>query len=196
MDESTDSITVSAGHPDDAPELAAISRELLPSYTHLHDENRWGHRFGQGESAERPGLWVLRENNERVVGFVWTDRAMFVDAQIIEPWWCINALAVHPDHEGNGHGSSLLDKVNAAGREVGVALLYGLALPDSVSFWAHKGYTMAKEHEGLKTSSAPRRPPHPPQTIVFKPTSGQRFFVKYLATEPGSVSCGLVPESW
>jgi GNAT superfamily N-acetyltransferase len=181
----------------DIADLAALTRAELPTMTALHDEAGWisHQRFGTGRQPRDSWTVMLRESRAdgELIGFAWVDDAMFVEAGVIEPWWCINALVVEPSRRGQGFGTQLLEAVAMAGRSAGVALLFGQTVPDAVTFWRRSGFTLTEPMEPLITNSPARRVDTDPVNLTLPPGHPDRWFVRYLATEPGSVRSGLVP---
>lgn len=181
----------------DITDLAALTRAELPTMTTLHDEAGWikHRRFGTGRQPRESWTVMLRDNNTegKLIGFAWVDDAMFVEAGTTEPWWCINALAVTPTHRGQRFGTQLVEAVAAAGRRAGVVLLFGQTVPDAVNFWRRSGFTLAGPEEPLVTSAPARRADAESAHFSLPPGNPDRWFVRYLATEPGSVRSGLVP---
>lgn len=184
----------------DIADLAALARAELPTMTVLHDEGDWiSHkRFGTGRQLRESWTVMLRGSRPagELIGFAWVDDAMFVEARVSEPWWCINALVVAPSHRGRGFGTQLLEAVAAAGRSAGVALLFGQTLPNAAPFWRRSGFILAEPLEPLVTSAPARRVDADPTHLTLPPGNPDRWFVRYLATEPGSVRSGLVPTSF
>jgi GNAT superfamily N-acetyltransferase len=183
----------------DIPELAALARAELPEMTALHEEESWRthDRFGDGTRVRGNCTLVLRQSgqNGALVGFVWADMAMRTDFAIEEPWWCINALAVVPAYRGLGLGAALVSSVETAARLAGVVLVYGQSVPEAVDFWRQNDYILAQPGECLKTHKPARRAGSDPVMLTARPGPHDRWFVKYLAETPGSVQCGLLPES-
>ncbi len=184
----------------DIAELAALARAELPTMTALHDEAGWINyqRFGTGHQPRESWTVMLRASRpaKDLVGFAWVDDAIFVEAGVSEPWWCINALAVARSHRGQGFGTQLVEAVAAAGRSAEIALLFGQTVPDAVPFWQRSGFTLAEPLEPLVTSAPARRAAADPTHLRLPPGDPDRWFVRYLATEPGSVRSGLVPASF
>ncbi|NQX37134.1 GNAT family N-acetyltransferase [Herbiconiux sp. VKM Ac-2851] len=198
----SDSVTndfLSIANPADVPELAAIARAELPSMTALHDEQGWQtyNRFGAGSQLWGNCTLILRHGGEDgpASGFIWADSAMHTDSGIEEPWWCINAVAIAPHCRGAGRGTALVSRVTSAARTAGVQLLYGQSVPAAVPFWKKLGFILAGEAEPIRTHSPARRTVGGPVMLTAEPGAGDRWFVKYLATAPGSVSSGLLPVS-
>lgn len=184
---------------DDVAELAALARLELPSMTSLHDEAGWQtfNRFDPGQQVRGNCTFLLRDGGEDgpLIGFIWADDAMYVDRDIVEPWWCINALAIAPQFRGIGRGGALVSAVASAGQLAGVVLLYGQTLPEAVPFWKALDFTLAGDGESIRTHGSARRTTGDPVMWSFQPGPGDRWFVKYLTAVPGSVRSGLVPAS-
>lgn len=184
----------------DIADLAALARAELPTMTALHDEEGWitHQRFGTGRQPRESWTVMLRDSTEEgeLIGFAWVDDAMFVEAGITEPWWCINALAVTPSRRGQGFGTQLVEAMAGAGRSAGVNLLFGQTVPGAVTFWQRSGFTLAEPMEPLVTNNPAGRMNLDPTNLRLQPGHPDRWFVRYLATEPGSVRSGLVPASF
>lgn len=184
----------------DIADLAALARAELPTMTALHDEEGWMtyQRFGAGRQPRESWTVMLRDSTEEgeLIGFAWVDDSMFVEAGITEPWWCINALAVIPSRRGQGFGTQLVEGVADAGRSAGVNLLFGQTVPGAVAFWQRSGFTLAEPMEPLVTNNPAGRMNLGPTNLRLAPGHPDRWFVRYLATEPGSVRSGLVPASF
>ncbi len=184
---------------DDVPELAALARAELPTMTALHGEAGWQtyNRFGNGQRARGNCTFVLRNGGPdgQLIGFVWADDAMYVDYDIVEPWWCVNAVAIAPPFRGMGRGTALIAEVASVGSQAGVVLLYGQSVPTAVAFWEGLGFLLADVGEPLRTSSPARRRAADPAMLTAQPGLGDRFFVKYLTNVPGSVRSALLPMS-
>lgn len=181
----------------DIAELAALARAELPTMTNLHDEGNWARhrRFGTGRQLRGGWTVTLRASHHarELIGFAWVDDAMLVEFGVLEPWWCINALVVAPSHRGRGFGTQLVEAVATAGRSAGVALLFGQTVPDAVPFWRRSGFILGEPLEPLVTNNPARRVDADPANLTLSPGNPDRWFVRYLATEPGSVRSGLVP---
>lgn len=184
----------------DIADLAALARVELPTMTVLHDEEGWitYQRFGTGRQPRESWTVTLRDGHDEgeLIGFAWVDDAMFVEGKVTEPWWCINALAVTPRRRGQGFGTQLVEAVASAGRSAGVSLLFGQTVPGAVTFWQRTGFTVAESMEPLLTNNPARRMNLDPANLRLPPGDPDRWFVRYLATEPGSVRSGLVPASF
>lgn len=120
---------------------------------------------------------------------------MRIDCDIVEPWWCVNALAIDPRFRGKGRGTSLVSEVASAGKLAGVDLLYGQSVPGAVTFWERLGFILAGDGEAIRTHSAAERSTGDRVNLNLKPGPGDRFFIKYLTETPGSVRSGLLPAS-
>lgn len=181
----------------DVPEIAALARAELPSMTSLHSEAGWTNfnRFGRGQQVRGNCTLILRDGGPDgpLIGVIWADDAMYTDHGIAEPWWCINALAIAPQFRGKGRGSALVSEVSAVGAIAGVALLYGQSVPNAVSFWKELGCVLADDGESIGTHKPARRVTGEKVMLMFEPGPGDRFFVKYLTSVPGSVRSGLLP---
>lgn len=165
--------------------------------TALHDEAGWTthQRFGTGRQARESWTVMLRDGpgEGELVGFAWVDDAMFVEARITEPWWCINALVVAPSRRGRGFGTQLVEAVASAGRSAGVTLLFGQTVPSAVTFWQRSSFLLAGPTEPLVTNNPARRMNLDPVDLSLPPGVPDRWFVRYLATGLSSVRSGLAP---
>ncbi|PPI18920.1 hypothetical protein C5D04_00500 [Rathayibacter sp. AY1D2] len=181
----------------DAPELAALARAEMPTMTFLHDPDRWAHRFDTGTSIRSSWTLVLRAGHPsgELIGFSWVDDAMFVDANVVEPWWCINALVVAPEYRRRGYGTGLLKVVLETARAAGAVLVYGQSLPAAIPFWREAGFIIGGEEEALRTHHPARRATGDPVMLTMAPGHSDRWFVKYTVSAKGSVQSGLLPAS-
>lgn len=188
---------VEIGCRHDAPEIAALARDALPSFPALHDEDGWRsfYRFGNGAHPRDNYLLVLRDGGEAgsLAAFVWVDAALAIDHEIQEPWWCINAVAVAPAYRRRGLGRALIDTVAARGREVGVTLLYGLSVASAVPFWQSLGLTVAAEDEALVANRPAHRVTGEEVRMHLDPEQDHRWFVGYLAP-PAETLPVLIPQ--
>jgi GNAT superfamily N-acetyltransferase len=184
---------------DDVPELAALARDRLPSMLALHSEAGWHrfNRFGNGQRARGNCTLVLRDGDERgpLIGFVWTDDAMRVDYGIVEPWWCINALAIAPQYSSTGRGTALVNAVTEAARSAGVVQLYGQTVPTAVDFWMKAGFTVADDAEELRSDYPALSASGDRLRINAASGPGDRWFVKTLLDVPGTKMSLLAPAS-
>jgi len=184
-----------AGTPsvDHIPEMAALARDELPSFSYLHDEERWPNKFGRGERLEDNLLIAACDGMDGpLIGFVWADQAMRVDHGIQEPWWCLNAIAVRPEYRGRGIGKLLVGDIVEAVRAVGVELIYGLAISGSEGFWQHNGFHVADEGERVVSTTPVQRDGANSARLTLPPEKGHRWFLG-CPTAPRSAT--LVPES-
>lgn len=183
--------------PQDAIELAAFARVEMPSMTFLHDADRWSHRFGDGRTIRDSWTLVLRDRSAsgELIGFAWVDDAMFVDAKILEPWWCINAVAVASKHRRRRLGGRLVAEILNAASAAGVVLVYGQSLPAAVEFWQNSGFLVGAEGEPLRAHNAAQRSIGDPVMLTLPPDGSDRWFVRYTTDRPGSVRSGLLPAS-
>lgn len=199
MEEQPDAARLALATPADIARLATLARAELPTMTYLHDRSNWikHRRFGAGRQLRDSWTITLRASRPAgaLIGFAWVDDAMFVEAEVSEPWWCINALVVARSHRGQGFGTLLVEAVADAGRSAGVDLLFGQTVPNAVPFWQKAGFILADPLEPLKTSAPARRVSAEPTNLTLAPGAPDRWFVRYLATEPGSVRSGLIPAS-
>ncbi len=198
MDEYQRGISQALARSQDAIELAALARDEMPSMTFLHDAAEWGHRFGEGRTVRDSWTLALRDRSAsgELIGFAWVDDAMFVDANILEPWWCINAVAVASKYRRRGLGTRLVAHILDAATVAGVVLVYGQSLPTAVAFWQNSGFLVGAEGEPLRTHSAARRSTGDPVMLRLPPDGSDRWFVRYTAVQPGSVQSGLIPASF
>ena len=184
---------------DDVPELAALARDQLPSMTGLHTKKSWRdfNRFGSGQQVRGNCTMLLRDGDENgpLIGFIWADDAMRIDYDIVEPWWCVNALAIAPQYTREGRGAALVAEVVAAAKLAGVVQLYGQTVPAAVPFWKHLGFTIAGHGEALRTYNQARHATGAPIGINAEPGPDDRWFVRYLTDAPGSVNSLLFPAS-
>lgn len=183
----------------DIADLAALARAELPTMTALHDEAGWTtyKRFGTGRQARESWTVVLRDEQDEgeLVGFAWVDDSMFTEGGITEPWWCINALVVAPKWRGQGFSTQLVEAVASAARSAGVILIFGQTVPGAVTFWQRSRFTVAGPAEPLVTNNPALRMNLDPVNLTLPPGAPDRWFVRYLLTEPGSIRSGLVPAS-
>lgn len=182
----------------DVPDLVALAREALPSFPALHGEDGWrtSYRFGGGLHPRDNYLLVVRDGGENgsLVGFIWVDAAMAVDYTVIEPWWCINAVAIAPAYRRAGHGRALVHTAVERAREIGVVLIYGLSVRGAVPFWEDLGFTVAADQEPLISDRPARLASGRLAPLDLEPQTEHRWFVAYLQ-EPASADSVLVPKS-
>ena len=190
---------LSFGWLDDIPDIAALARAELPSMTTLHNDEGWRThiRFGRGEEIFSNCTLVLRDSDADniLVGFIWVDAAMYVDKRIVEPWWCINALAVNARYRRKGIGRGLVGEIEGIATATGVALLYGQSVAEAVPFWKAADYILAADGEAVRTHAPAMLVSGERVVFTAEPGPGDRFFLKYLARTPGSVRSGLLPVS-
>ena len=176
-----------------------MARNLLPYMPALHDDIGWRthNRFGDGRAVRGSCTLIARDSSQanQMIGFAWFDDALYVDSDVDEPWWCVNAIAVDPLQRGRGAGRALVAEIEFLARRAGVAMLYGQSVPDAVTFWHSQNYSVHREDETLTA--------HPYAVLrdgrrvraTFSPGPGDRFFTKVIAFEPGSVRSLLLAES-
>lgn len=180
----------------DIPDLVALSRDALPTYGPLHDEDYWrsSHRFGGGVHHLDNYTQVVRTNDGALVGFVWVDAASWQDHGFEEPWWCVNAVAVAEQYRGLGVGRQLISHVVDRAKAVGVACIYGLSVPSAIPFWEACGVTIAAPGESLVSDKPARIRGHEPKIVEFDTSNEDRFFVGNLM--PPGAQAQLVPKSF
>lgn len=199
MTESVDHFYAAPACRHDVSDLVALAREALPSFPALHDPEGWrtSYRFGSGLHPRDNYLIAVRDGGEDgpLVGFIWVDAAMAIDYGVIEPWWCINAVAVAPAYRRAGHGRALVLTAVERARAIGVALIYGLSVRASVPFWEDLGFTVAADREPLVSDRPARRATGELARLDLDPETDHRWFVAYLQ-DPASADSVLVPKGY
>lgn len=177
-------IGIDVGCRHDVPELVELARAQLPSMSYLHTPDTWSdyYRFGPGAHPRDNYFLVARaahsDGTEQLLGFIWVDPSMSIDHGISQPWWCINAIAVSAEFQGQGLGRHFVSMVRARAEEIGVVSIYGLSHPAGFGFWeAQDGFVLAADKASL-VSSAPVLvgDSQSPQTISLAPEADHRFF--------------------
>jgi GNAT superfamily N-acetyltransferase len=169
----------------DVPDIVVLAREQLPDMTYLHDETSWRtyHRFGDGSHARDNYLIVTRaEGSDQLLGFLWADAAPYQDYGVIEPWWCLNALAVAEHAQGKGLGRLMVSSAWSRAEASGVVSVYGTSYPQSAEFWARCGFAVASEKERLGADRLVRFANGSRKHLEMTAERGNRWFVRSRAS--------------
>lgn len=168
------------------PTLRSLAHELLPDLTALHGPE-WNHRLGQGRVWTEPLLLVARDTDVPdlgPVGFCWVDPAMLGDEQILEPWWCLNAIAVRPDYQGRKIGRSMVNGVCGAAAYAGAVSLYGVCDRTLSAWYGDQGFTVLDHGEAIVADHPVRRPSQPPGQFEFRDGEGECIFFMDIEPQP------------
>lgn len=149
-------VTVRRARADDAEAVAALRRTVFP-YKVMSAE-----MLRHAITSEHPGeerLALVAERTGRIVGWgkaglnVWTSASGHSSL----------AVFVHPDHRGDGIGSTLCTRLHQHLRDAGAQRVQVFALQDSGEFARHRGYEPARtmHYAGVRLEDLPPGPTPP-----------------------------------
>lgn len=135
------SIHLRPASPDDAEALVSVTEAAIRGLSgeQYSPEERAAWIDGVSESSMREGLETpttttfVAEENRQIVGFSSLDG------------WQIRALYVHPDAQGTGVGTDLLQAVEAEAKHHGRSTVEVSASLNSVGFYESHGYERTSE---------------------------------------------------
>lgn len=182
----------------DAAELAELTRRRMPEMTALHADESWRtyYRFGPGFHPQDNYLLIARLGGDGpLLGLVWADAAARTDAGVLEPWWCINALAVDERVAGQGLGRQLVKMVKDQAAAIGISSLYGLCYPTSADFWRKQGFSVGELGQGMRSDVPVRLSSGARKTFHTDGEAGNHCFTLPLGdgTADGNARLGLSP---
>lgn len=133
--------------PEDALPVFALhvaATRRLPR-THYTDEQvrDWADKRGEGPERYDTDDLLVAERDGEVAGFGQWDDATDSDDEAAE----LLACYVHPDHAGEGVGSTLVDRMHAEMRAAGHDRAALTASLNAVAFYEHHGYEQVERIE-------------------------------------------------
>lgn len=170
-------LRIGYAEPEDVPALQAMAIELLPDLTALHGPD-WTARLGNGRVWVESLLVVVRDSDagDTPVGFAWGSAAMFEDSGVLEPWWCLNAVARQPAYRGRKIGERLVDVVREHARKAGVVSLYGICGRSLTPWYENQGFTVLAPGQKIESDGAARRFGNDEGTVFFGDEEGECMF--------------------
>jgi len=94
-------------------ELEVVNKLLTEYFTNGNGSDSW-----QKSNAERFWLTNHQENDNGVIGVAYCEPERMTDQT-----WNLQLIAIHPDHQGQGHGGKLLRHVEATLKVCGGRML-------------------------------------------------------------------------
>ncbi|WP_369011267.1 GNAT family N-acetyltransferase [Rhodococcus sp. PAE-6] len=173
------------------PVLRSLAQELLPELTELHGP-AWDHRLGQGRVWTESLLLVAQDSEVPdlgPVGFCWVDPAMLSDEQIIEPWWCLNAIAVRHAYRGRKIGRSMVEAVCGAAAYAGAVSLYGVCDQSLSAWYSDQGFIVLGQGEAITADRPARRLGQRPGQFVLRDAEGECMFLMDIEPQPPARLC-------
>lgn len=188
-DKAVPKITVRTAAAGDIAELADRDARLIGV------EYRWAERLGDGATvATNLALVATDDDSGRTVGHIGVTPISLSDMQILHsgrsissiklPWWKIHALAVEPDHTGQGIARALLAET-VARMPATLHGLYGNVEDDrghEIAWYRRQGFYIATALN-LSTADGELVGAHPDQGEVYFSAS-RRDLLAYLAGRP------------
>lgn len=114
---------------------------------------------------------------------------MLGDEQILEPWWCLNAIAVRPNYRGRKIGRSMVKGVCEAAAFAGVVSLYGICDHSLSAWYGNQGFTALGQGEMIVGDHPVRRPGQPPGQFVLRDGEGECIFFMDIEPQPPARLC-------
>lgn len=107
--------------------------------------------------ADGQDVVVVAEAGDRVVAGAWArNRTVGTEAEL--EVWTLEALACRDDHEGQGAGSRVLDRVVDEAASRGAKIVYGTCSPTVAPFYLARGFDRTPNDASLIVGAdAPRR---------------------------------------
>lgn len=182
-------VTIAYAQENDLPAIRKMAIELMPEMTELHGPV-WDHRLGSGRFTVESLLIVARDPDlPAPIGFAWADAALLNDEGVLEPWWCLNAIAVRPTHRGTRIGRKLVEAVRELAGKAGIVSLHGICDRNLRQWYESQGFTVLKPGEKAGSDGIVRR--FPPAEGKFSIGDGEGecvFFVDVESVEPRRIT--------
>lgn len=126
---------------DDVTAIRDLCVGQLPDLVDMHDDD-WGGRLGKGRYWREQLLLAACTEDGIPKGFCWVEPVMLHDHGIEEPWWSINAIAVHPNYRTIGVGRDLLERVEKVARQAQITTLHGICHRSLTDWYRKRGYAV------------------------------------------------------